>query len=780
MKQITKVYLKRNRIIEMLKKVTKSKITYISAPTGCGKTIAVKQYEEKTKNSFEWVDCSKTEEIKKLKQTKKTYIVFENFNKVKNSDKEKIIKYINKADNKYHFIINSRKPVDKNLKKYFYENNLIEINIEDISFTKEETRELFKINNLNISENKVNAICEELEGYAIATNLIIMYLKENDCSQKIFKTLELDIFEYMNYNIFGNLKKDLLDALIKISFINKINIKIVNYILEIENGKEILEKIKYEGSFLEESNSEYYEIIPIVKKFLKNKAEGQFSSQEINDIYLKIANYYSNKEKNAIYASEYYILAKQYEKAADILQEEEIEHLGIVDYKEIEKYIIQIPQNIIEKYPKLCISMAHIYRLNGKKDEESKWFQKFNKIKKKYDKKTEEYNLLEQLEIYYKICQPDVNDIKLADGLKILSKITKGTSTLLNITFTGNQPSILSGGKDLSNWGKHYKIMYKLIKPLVLFLFKDKQRGSGEIAIAENLYQRNEIDKSIEYITLASSESTNVDNLFVINSLINKIKLVKNEPNNIINKFEEKIKQENAWYLTPNYEARLIENEILNGNKEKIESWLDKDAPDIVNNFNLLERYQYFTMVRAYISLEKYTDALITLEILKKYIYQYKRKIYIIEYNILKAICYYKNQDKENQKIQIENAILEAEKFNYIRLFADEGIIVYKILKENEKELLKNKNINKKFYCKIKEQAKEYGELYNNKYNINKKEKELTKKEKEIIELIKEGKSNKEISEILNVSIATVKTHINHIYAKLNTRNRIQTINKLK
>jgi len=42
----------------------------------------------------------------------------------------------------------------------------------------------------------------------------------------------------------------------------------------------------------------------------------------------------------------------------------------------------------------------------------------------------------------------------------------------------------------------------------------------------------------------------------------------------------------------------------------------------------------------------------------------------------------------------------------------------------------------------------------------------LTSKEKEILELIKQGKTNKEIANELFISVSTVKTHINNIFKK--------------
>lgn len=48
----------------------------------------------------------------------------------------------------------------------------------------------------------------------------------------------------------------------------------------------------------------------------------------------------------------------------------------------------------------------------------------------------------------------------------------------------------------------------------------------------------------------------------------------------------------------------------------------------------------------------------------------------------------------------------------------------------------------------------------------------LTQKETEILQLIGQGKSNKEIASTLYVELSTVKTHINKIYTKLKVKNR--------
>jgi DNA-binding NarL/FixJ family response regulator len=53
----------------------------------------------------------------------------------------------------------------------------------------------------------------------------------------------------------------------------------------------------------------------------------------------------------------------------------------------------------------------------------------------------------------------------------------------------------------------------------------------------------------------------------------------------------------------------------------------------------------------------------------------------------------------------------------------------------------------------------------------------LTAKECRVLEMVAEGKTNKEIAIANFVELSTVKTHINKIYAKLEVKNRREAIN---
>ena len=56
----------------------------------------------------------------------------------------------------------------------------------------------------------------------------------------------------------------------------------------------------------------------------------------------------------------------------------------------------------------------------------------------------------------------------------------------------------------------------------------------------------------------------------------------------------------------------------------------------------------------------------------------------------------------------------------------------------------------------------------------------LTQREQEVLDLIAEGLSVKEIAARTQVSGSTVRTHIRHIYEKLQVRSRVEALNKVR
>ena len=95
--------------------------------------------------------------------------------------------------------------------------------------------------------------------------------------------------------------------------------------------------------------------------------------------------------------------------------------------------------------------------------------------------------------------------------------------------------------------------------------------------------------------------------------------------------------------------------------------------------------------------------------------------------------------------------------------------------------IIKNKNklINKDLIEKNSKSIKEK-EIINKNKSYSKKEESinLTKREKEILSYLLSGKTNKEVSIILKISLNTVNNHVANIYDKSGVKNRVELVNK--
>jgi ATP/maltotriose-dependent transcriptional regulator MalT len=52
----------------------------------------------------------------------------------------------------------------------------------------------------------------------------------------------------------------------------------------------------------------------------------------------------------------------------------------------------------------------------------------------------------------------------------------------------------------------------------------------------------------------------------------------------------------------------------------------------------------------------------------------------------------------------------------------------------------------------------------------------LSRREIDVLRLMADGRSNKEIAQALILALSTIKMHIKHIYGKLRVKNRVQAV----
>ncbi|WP_456461208.1 LuxR C-terminal-related transcriptional regulator [Lutibacter sp.] len=145
-------------------------------------------------------------------------------------------------------------------------------------------------------------------------------------------------------------------------------------------------------------------------------------------------------------------------------------------------------------------------------------------------------------------------------------------------------------------------------------------------------------------------------------------------------------------------------------------------------------------------------------------------------------------KDAQIQELAKENELSknEAQKsFNRLIIISSLGLVgiivllyLLRLYRKNSDLELENKNSELQNYVLQVKELKEKAISKN--FSENFSEFGLSKREIEVLQYISEGLSNDEISEKIFVSNNTIKTHIKNIYSKLDVKNRIQAIKKIK
>jgi LuxR family maltose regulon positive regulatory protein len=150
---------------------------------------------------------------------------------------------------------------------------------------------------------------------------------------------------------------------------------------------------------------------------------------------------------------------------------------------------------------------------------------------------------------------------------------------------------------------------------------------------------------------------------------------------------------------------------------------------------------------------------------------------HVIEMLILQALAYQMCQEATQALDALSEAVCLAKPEGYIRSFVDEGApmetLLYRLRKRHRKSGLTPylDTLLAAFQqeSKARTQAKEF-------MKAQPLLEPLSKREREVLQLLEQGISNQEIAQELVIAYDTVKRHVNHIFSKLGVSNRVQAV----
>ncbi|MEK7432624.1 MAG: LuxR C-terminal-related transcriptional regulator [Cyanobacteriota bacterium] len=467
--QINESVIKRKNIFSTLENYLDLKVIFICSPAGFGKTTVLSQwiefknlkkdvifisldfYDDKVDNFFSYfiksfsILLNNTYELNNFRDdydlnytlsvileklnnlNKDIIIILDNYHYILNEEiHKKLSLFINNSSNKIHFIFSGRNEIPNSFLNFRYKYKILEINAEQLLFTKEEILDFFSQYNFYLNKEDVDIIKNKTNGWPLSLKTIILSIidinkndldsdiktdknilqkicLESTClkhcdNNKIFIPILLSntenkyLGDFLLKEILINLDSSILDFLLKTSIFDVFNVYLCNKLLDIDNSYKFIEEIQKKQLFIEIfENNNLHEYIQenSNKKNLSIKDENNLSGTmykynsffstsllnklklENNEMYLllceKIARIF--KENNSHdEAIKYALLTKNNNFICDILSDLFPLFIKNNELNKILNIIENIPKDVVLSNTKLSIYYAILLAINYKID----------------------------------------------------------------------------------------------------------------------------------------------------------------------------------------------------------------------------------------------------------------------------------------------------------------------------------------------------------------------------------------------------------------------------
>jgi LuxR family maltose regulon positive regulatory protein len=147
---------------------------------------------------------------------------------------------------------------------------------------------------------------------------------------------------------------------------------------------------------------------------------------------------------------------------------------------------------------------------------------------------------------------------------------------------------------------------------------------------------------------------------------------------------------------------------------------------------------------------------------------------WVIEALILEALCFQMAGDPGRASTALARALSLAEPEGYIRSFADEGVLMARLLYQAAEKNVAPEYVGRLLAASSTLELKPVDQA--SRQAESPRAEALTERELEVLRLIAEGLSNREVAQQLFLSLSTVKVHTHNIYGKLDVSSRTQAI----
>lgn len=695
-----------------------------------------------------------------------------------------------------HFFITSRIQPSLPLSKMRINGELNLVNTEDLRFKQSESMELFKsMHELDLSIEETSAVLERTEGWITGLHLAIISLNNKNKRSTFIQGItgdQRDIAAYFFEEVLGNQDEEMQTFLLKTSILGRMNGELCEAITGIDKSVLFLRELELNNLFIIslDADQTWYRYHHLFQEFLRMHLK-TLQQEQLKMLHMEAGRWFE-KNGDVAEAINHYLCYANYEEVLRLLEKMESK-LMLYGWSAIRNWLDAIPNELLFTKPLLYMMNSMSYLLSGQLEigkEKLEWVT--DKLEQTGVTFSEE--LVKQYEtglyflhIIYAYFENDF-ETAIHYSEEFVQRNPAGDFSL---------GLILEGDAEHPTWDLSVTISSlheaeSILKRLLAIWSNTENyhfEADARMGYGMLMHEWNRLEEA--EIHLQRARDLGITHKNAIISIISGILLAKTLlAGGQLGKLEDLLIElveevNNGRYVSLKMKIATLQAQIksVQGDVQHALTWLDVcgiQPSDEIPLF-MLEEYELLACLLA--DQGRTQEAI---QLINRLLYintKAGRKRDIIRLTMEKGLILARQGEIVRSLDLLEEALALGEAEGYIRTFLDRGVPFSNLLavyrEMRRKQDCNSPNKVSKAYVNQLSELKPIGLVDSVKRppqkNLNEK---LTPKEMNILLLIQTGMTNNEMAMELNISLSTVKSHLNNLYRKLKVNNRMLAVQR--
>ena len=739
-------------------------------------------------------------------------LILEDYHFVTNPDIHGALNFLlERLPPRLHLVIVTRLDPSLPLAHFRGKGMLLEIRADDLRFTIGETCILLKlIDGPNLSSDNLKALNTRTEGWAVGLKMAFLSLKDhNDIPKFIadFTGSHRYIMDYLAEEVLQKQPENVQEFLLQTSILDRLNSSLCNAVTKRTDSREILLALEHANLFLIllDAAQECYRYEHLFADFLARLLREKHGETVITDLHNRASKWYeeNNYPDDGI---SHALSAQNWERVIKLLYQHDWKRIKVGEGVKLINWFKAIPEELLMAHPLISLQYAFVLIQTNHLDLCESILNHLEKI----NQEDAEFQGLVAME------QTHIGRLR-GDAAKYIEKANKTLSLLPSIENETRKTISFFLGPILVDQRKYKESETLLVETidnavmtkdysvavLPMSFLAYVQVCRGRLCRAEQLCR-----KALDY------GEQSLPSMFAL-TILSLVEYERNNLDTALKKANQALELNNIWQNNPiSIMTNIYSSMIHQALGERLEATKAGDRSDQACQSNCSPE-EIARNVGCHLAVALAQDDKAAISKWGSKVREYARilppEVAHMPYRLLiaqgkKTLAAKQMQAAYDQmaidgyyplvKINLTRALAapdsdaalpfltEALKLGepegYVRTFVDEGKLIKPLLKRAV-----SLGIMPEYAGKLLSAIRvEEGERRAQKNGIIHYSSPvfglLSKRELEVMRLIEKGFSNQQIADKQVISLSTAKTHVHHIFAKLNAADRLQAVNRAK